>query len=264
MNKRILLVFSIMGLLLLPLAVQGQGHHGGGNGNGGGGNFNILEGTPFTFSGSVISAEYAGSGITVSTASGNITVSGLGPNRYWDNLGLLKPVVGDAVSGNGYTVDYNGALRNVLVDISVNGTLVQLRDQDGRRLWRGGRGKGHNPGFNNGDYRRILEGTPFNYDGEVISTNAEGEGSRKQGLTIATVSGNVELHGIGPFRFWHRMEPERPAAGDKIKAIGFAVDFDGTIINVLMSLVLEDGTTVQLRDPDTGAPMWRRHRRKNQ
>jgi hypothetical protein len=41
------------------------------------------------------------------------------------------------------------------------------------------------------------------------------------------------------------------------------VDFNDTTINVLMSIVLGDGTTVQLRDPETGAPLWRGSGRNN-
>ncbi|MCP4486105.1 MAG: hypothetical protein GY820_02120, partial [Gammaproteobacteria bacterium] len=44
---------------------------------------------------------------------------------------------------------------------------------------------------------------------------------------------------------------------------GFAVDFDGTVVNIAMSVTV-DGVTIQLRDPETGAPLWRRPKGNNE
>lgn len=284
MNKKWLILIAVLGLTMLPLMAQGygNGHGKGGNkgGYGGGGNgdgngdgngnamgpaYNLLDGTPFSFSGTVVEVGTFGSGITVSTIAGNITVTGLGPNRYWFNLNLTKPVIGDTVSGKGYTVNYNETVRNVMTEITVNGNLVPLRDENGLPLWRGqgrrGFGHGGGGGFG-GDYSAILNGTPFTFEGDVVSDYAAGYGRPGNGLEIATAGGNVTVRGLGPNYYWDQLGIAKPALGDTVQAIGFTVDFNGNIVNILMSIVLEDGTTVQLRDAETGAPLWRGSRRQ--
>jgi len=292
MNKKWIIFLAIVTLTLLPALAQdsvgytnghgnggcGNGGNGGNNGNGNGGNggngnggngngngygpiHNIYDGIPFSFSGTVVSTGLSGSGLVVSTENGDITVTGLGPMRYWYSLGVQKPVVGDAVSGNGYTVDYNGFEQNVLTDITVNGITVLLRDETGAPLWKGigygGQWQGPGCGGGYGDYSYILQGTPFNYQGEVISGGTTGFGIHGSGLVISTTDGNVELHGLGPIHYWYSLEVTRPVVGDVITAEGYAVDFNGTTVNVLMSITLDNGTVVQLRDPETGAPLWR-------
>jgi hypothetical protein len=286
MNKAIMITLAILSLMLLPLTAQsngqggggnmnGGGHGGGGNGNGGGGNgnggggnggggacnpiYNILDGTPFSFSGSVVSAGTYGSEVVVSTANGNLTLSGLGPNWYWYNQNMTKPVVGDAVSGNGYAVDYNGVARNVLTDITVNGTQILLRDADGYTLWRGQGGGWGTPGQGGfgGICTDILSGTAFNYEGEVLTAYTYNYGIHGNGMVIATTSGNITISGLGPNYYWQNLNVVKPVVGDTIKANGFMVDYNGNQVNILMSIVLQDGTTVQLRDTETGAPLWR-------
>ena len=278
-----MILLAVMGLILIPFMVQGamngngggQGNgngsgYGNGNGNGSGngnGNgtgtpaYNILDGTPFSFSGAVVSCGIGGDGLVVSTENGNLTVTGLGSAWYWDSLDMTKPVVGDAVSGNGYTVDYNGVVKNVLTDITVNGTTVQLRDSDGRPLWRGKGGGGHwgTPGTGGyaGPNYHILNGIPFTYDGEVISASVTNLGIRGDGLVIATPAGNVNVVGLGPAHYWDSLGVTRPVVGDVITVNGFTVDFNDTTVNVLMSVVLDGGVTVQLRDAETGMPLWR-------
>ncbi|MCP5108234.1 MAG: hypothetical protein GY950_32915 [bacterium] len=275
MNKKVMILLAMLTLLLMPALAQdmetanwrhGNGGNGGNGNNGNGGNgdgyqgFSLLDGTPFSFSGTVIECGVNGSGLVVSTENGDLTVTGLGPVRYWNSLGVAKPVVGDTVSGNGYTVDYNGVVRNVLADITVNGIMVDLRDDDGKPLWRGVRrgGWGHRGrGGGFGNYAALLEGTPFSYQGEVISDCSPGKGIRGDGFVIATADGNVELRGLGPVRYWESLGLTKPVEGDALTADGYTVDIKGNFVNVLMSIVLDDGTTVQLRDTDTGAPLWR-------
>ena len=272
MNKMLMMVLAIFSLLVLPLAAQcggggngnGNGNRGGGGGNGSGngsGSYNILNGTPFSFSGTVITADYYGSPLIVSTANGNMELRGLGSLGYWDSLNMSKPVVGDSVSGNGYAVDYNGTVRNILTDITVNGTLVPLRDSDGKPLWRGRGGNGGGGygggggGYGDGVCTRcgdILNGTAFNYSGDII------DAARGKGLVIATNGANVELKGMGPYRYWENLEVTKPVVGDSITANGYTVVFDTNTLNILMSVTLADGTLVQLRDPETGIPLWRR------
>jgi len=120
----------------LGLAGNGQG---GGSGGGTGPINDILSGTPFTVTGDVVSI-VPGGGIVIATKDGNVSIYGIGPVRYWDSLGVDRPVVGDTITVSGFEVDYNGILRNIAMEITVGGDTVQLRDPDtGVPLWRGGR-----------------------------------------------------------------------------------------------------------------------------
>ena len=127
------------------LAGNGQGG-GNGGGNGGGGNgggtgpiHDILSGTPFTYTGDVVSIVLGG-GIVIAPTDGNITIYGIGPVRYWVSLDVDRPVVGDTIIVSGFEVDYNGEFRNIAMEITVGDDTVQLRDPEtGVPLWRGGR-----------------------------------------------------------------------------------------------------------------------------
>ncbi len=267
MNKKWIIMLTVMAILVLPVMAQNNngGNGNGGSGNGGNGNngtnvYDILAGTPFSFSGTVSMTGIAGDGLII---DGSLTVTGLGPIRYWDSLNVEKPVVGDMVSGNGYTVDYDGIVQNVLTDITVNGSTVELRDTEGLPLWRGSGGSG--TGENNwsgggwGSYISILEGTPFNISGDIISTGPmDQSGFSGDGLVIATVSGNITVTGLGSFYYWESLGAVKPVVGETVNAEGYSVIYDTLTVNVLMSITLSDGVIIQLRDPETGAPLWRR------
>jgi hypothetical protein len=119
-------------------------------------------------------------------------------------------------------------------------------------------GQKHNGGQDNSTCTRannagisqyILGGTPFVYEGTVVSI---GSGL---GMVIATAEGNVIVYGIGPVHYWDTLEVDRPSVGDVITASGYTVDYSGVERNVAMSLTI-DGTEVQLRDPETAKPLW--------
>ena len=127
----VLLVF----FLSLGLGFAGNGKGGGnGPGDGTGPIHDIFAGTPFTYDGEVI--ECQGDGMVIATATENVTVYGIGPVRYWDDLGVIRPTVGDTVLVDGYTVDYNGVLRNIAVAITIDDVMIPLRDETGVPLWR--------------------------------------------------------------------------------------------------------------------------------
>jgi len=118
---------------------MGTGYGIAGNGKGGGNAQYILEGTPFELTGAVVSIAL-GMGMEIATADGNVIVYGIGPVRYWESVGVERPAVGDEVTVSGYSVDFNGELRNIAMSITVDGTAVQLRDHDtALPLWRGNR-----------------------------------------------------------------------------------------------------------------------------
>ena len=110
-------------------------------------------------------------------------------------------------------------------------------------------GNGFGPGDGTGPIHSILEGTPFLYVGDIVTMGAGG------GLVLATDSGNVTVYGIGPKRYWEDQDVERPGVGDTIEVTGFVVDYNGIERNIAMSIV-GDGFDIQLRDPETGLPLW--------
>ena len=124
-----------------------------------------------------------------------------------------------------------------------------------------------------GPVHYILEGTAFSLEGIVVSCTPE------QGLTVAVDTifgngepydedgdGNVVIFGIGPSRYWEELEAVKPTVGEWIKITGYVADFNGVLRNIAMTVFLpvydESGgiasyVEVQLRDPETGYPLWR-------
>jgi hypothetical protein len=111
-------------------------------------------------------------------------------------------------------------------------------------------GKGIGPGDGTGPIYDILSGATFQYTGDVISLIAGA------GMEISTESGNVKVYGLGPIRYWDRLGIDPPVVGDAVEVSGYAVDYNGVERNVLTSITM-DGETVPLRDPATGAPLWK-------
>ncbi len=101
---------------------------------------NILDGTPFVYSGEVMSIGFAGSGIVVETDNGDVTINGLGPLWFWACNDTARPVAGDLVEVTCYIVDYNDIELNIAVSVTIDGQTLDLRDLDsGTPFWRGGR-----------------------------------------------------------------------------------------------------------------------------
>ena len=128
----VLLVFFLS--VGLGLAGNGKGSAKG-PGNGTGPIHDIFAGTPFTYEGDV--TECQGDGMVIATTDENVTIYGIGPVRYWDELGVIRPVAGDTVIVSGYAVEYNDELRNIATSITVGEDTVLLRDPEtGVPLWR--------------------------------------------------------------------------------------------------------------------------------
>jgi hypothetical protein len=284
MTRKLLIIIAVAALLAVPAALQGHGGYGngngGGNGNGNGSGYgigngsgngngygdgsgpihNILEGVPFSYTGTVISIGLWRDGMVISTVSEDITVYGLGSWRYWDSLGVNMPDIGNVVTVNGFTVDFNGVSKNVLMTVIIDGVTVELRDSEtGTPLWRNGvngngNGNGYGPSPNQPRYD-ILNGTPFSFAGDVMAIGVASRGEYGSGMTISTVDGNVTVDGLGPWHYWEWLGTARPVVGDYVEVAGYTVEYNGIILNILMSVVI-DGQTIQLRDPETGLPLW--------
>lgn len=101
----------------------------------------VLSGTSFEVTGTVASFE-RGSGLVISTPSSErITIYGIGPERFWDEVEIDYPSVGEAIEATVYTCPSTD--RNIALNITIGGETLQLRDPvTGRPLWRGGAGRG--------------------------------------------------------------------------------------------------------------------------
>ena len=121
-----------------------------------------------------------------------------------------------------------------------------------------GRGNGMRMGDKTGTpVCDICAGIAFVYTGDVVSI------VRGQGIVIATEDeGNITIYGIGPIRYWTSQGVERPVIGDTITVDGYTVDYNGVVRNIATSILVGDNEVeVELRDPDTCAPLWRHYNR---
>ncbi|RJP85299.1 MAG: hypothetical protein C4518_16910 [Desulfobacteraceae bacterium] len=97
----------------------------------------FINGTPTTISGTVYEATYAGQGLTVDTGTEMITVYGFGPDRFWENLGVSKPEVGENVVIEAVILTFSdGSERIIATSITIDGDAISLRDENGKPLWR--------------------------------------------------------------------------------------------------------------------------------
>lgn len=65
-----------------------------------------------------------------------IVLHGIGPARFWDDLGVARPAVGEEITVYGYIVNCGGVERYILTSVLIEEDLVDLRDETGRPLWR--------------------------------------------------------------------------------------------------------------------------------
>jgi len=125
----------------MSLAGQGKGA-----GDGTGPIHDILGGDAFEFTGDVTGFAQDGS-LILSTAGADEQLYGIGPAYYWESLGVAYPVIGDTLTAHGFTVDYNGVYKNVVMSIRIYNETINLRDPaTGKTLWRGSNGSGGSVG----------------------------------------------------------------------------------------------------------------------
>lgn len=111
-------------------------------------------------------------------------------------------------------------------------------------------GQGRGPGDGTGLIHDVTSGDPFTFTGFVTDFAMGG------GLTLTTTTGDVQIYGIGPVFYWTSQNVNYPEITDTLTANGFTVNYNGVYRNVAMSITI-DGSTIALRDPVTGAPLWK-------
>ena len=123
-----------------------------------------------------------------------------------------------------------------------------------------GNGKGVMDGTGPAPKHDLLQGTPFTYTGTVVECN---DG---QGLALYLGEGedgfSVAISGIGPQRFWDIKDMERPCVGDNIIVTGYTINYNELELNIAFTITFEDESSIELRDPDTGLPLWRKAKLK--
>ena len=80
-----------------------------------------------------------------------------------------------------------------------------------------------------------------------------------QGISIDTDGEIVQVYGIGPIRYWeNELGIARPDVNDEITVIGKEVTFsDATTKFIAFEITITGEGTIELRDSDTGLPLWR-------
>ncbi len=91
--------------------------------------------------GTVMTVGPYGRGISVDVGDGEIVdVYGIGPIRYWSDLDVVRPGVGDVITVSGRDVTFSdGTTKFIAYSVAIGDTTVVLRDETtGLPLWRTG------------------------------------------------------------------------------------------------------------------------------
>ncbi len=113
-------------------------------------------------------------------------------------------------------------------------------------------GFGMGPGNGTGPVMNIYDGTPVTVSGIVTSLGTQG-----QGMSIDTGTEVVTIYGIGPMRYWAMLDIARPQIGESVEVQGYQVTFSDGTSKIIATTINVNGSEIQLRDPDSGAPLWR-------
>ena len=115
---------------------------------------NVDLGATVTISGVVFESGTPGSGMIIDEGNGQFTtIYGTGSLVFWNGLGIEKPAVGESVDIDAVEVVFSdGSTRLIAVAMTLeDGTIITLRDEDGRPAWRGGNGQDGHQGQGPGD-----------------------------------------------------------------------------------------------------------------
>ncbi len=169
------------------------------------------------------------------------------------SLGLI--VYGTAMAGNGRGM---GQGAGVCLDPSNDGTGPNSggSNPEGYQGRFGENGRFNGQGLQNGTgpFMNILDGEAVTVAGVIADAGYFGNGIE---LDMGD-EGMVRVYGLGPIRYWNEIEVDRPAVGEGITVTGYEVTFsDGSSKIIATAVAIEENLTVELRDSETGAPLWR-------
>lgn len=199
----------------------------------------ILAGTPFEVTGEILRIHHRGA-VTLSLGDGEVKIFGFAPAHYFEDLEVVPPQSGDIIQVNGYVITQDDREAYIAMSVTIDGDTIVFRDAGtGEELW-------EHPHPNN----EILDGTPFDVTGEVVSTDV------RDAMVLATASGDVTIYGTGPDRYWEETGVDFPSVGETVQATGYIVDLNDTQRYIAFTVVIGDDS-IQLRDTETGRPLWR-------
>ncbi len=96
------------------------------------------------------------------------------------------------------------------------------------------------------------DGVPVTISGVIAESSYDGTG-----VQIDTGTEVITVYGLGSYRYWDSLGVERPSVGDTVTVNGYEVTFSDGTVKIIAADVTVDGQTIELRDPETGTPLWR-------
>ena len=78
----------------------------------------------------------------------------------------------------------------------------------------------------------------------------------KNGIILEVGGEQVKIYGLGPNWYWESLGIDKPEIADLVTITVYAVPFWDATRYVAASVTTVDGTLIQLRDPNTGCPLW--------
>ncbi|MDA3897428.1 MAG: hypothetical protein PF482_14935 [Desulfobacteraceae bacterium] len=115
-----------------------------------------------------------------------------------------------------------------------------------------GKGMGNGAGDGSGPVNSILEGVAVEVSGTVASFGTKGAGiGIDNGVEVITV------YGMGPLAFWDAAGIAKPEIGEDIVVNGFEITLSDGSFKIIAASVSIAGEELILRDPVSGAPLWR-------
>jgi hypothetical protein len=100
---------------------------------------------------------------------------------------------------------------------------------------------------------KVLDSQQETFEGTVADIE------KKNGIVLELGDGTqVKIYGLGPNWYWEAKEMVKPEIGDPVTITAYAVTFSDAIRYVAASVMIGEDT-IQLRDPETGCPLWLNH-----
>lgn len=121
-----------------------------------------------------------------------------------------------------------------------------------------GMGQGRGAGDGTGPVHSILDGLPVVVEGTVVAL-----GTRGNGIEIDTGIDTITVYGLGPVAFWDAAGMVKPQIGEDILVNGYEITLSDGSTRIIAASVVIGGDEIVLRDPETGAPLWRGPNRFN-
>lgn len=113
-------------------------------------------------------------------------------------------------------------------------------------------GNRNGSGDGTGPISSIIDGIPVEVTGIVA-----GIGTSGNGIGIDTGVEIVTVYGMGPVSFWDAAGIAKPEIGEDITVKGYEIVLTDGTFKIIAGSVLLGGEELVLRDPESGAPLWR-------